>query len=174
LFFNFRVGNVAAGGIPFWLGGGASAPNLRRLAEWCDGWIPIPINGATANDVIADIRQGLPKIQSAWRDHGRDPSQLQVSVGLPLVRGPESRHSDLRLSLDNVPDHVAAGATDISVPLHAFCREFDRVPQFLDGLVAQFRQATSPDRVDRAVLPRHAVSRRPLQRADVGAIGRQK
>jgi probable F420-dependent oxidoreductase len=138
------------GGVPFWLGGGTSAPNLRRLAEWCDGWIPIPINGATANDVIADIRQGLPKINSAWRDHGRDPSQLQVSVALPLVRGPESRHNDLQLSLDNVPALVAAGATDISVPLHSFCRELDRVPQFLDGLVAQFRQAASPDRVQAA------------------------
>ena len=133
------------GGVPFWLGGGLSAPNLRRLTEWCDGWIPVPIHGATVNDVVTEIRQGVPKIQSAWHDHGRDPSQLQVSVDLPLVRGPESQHRDLGLSLDNVPDLVAAGATDISVPLHAFCREFDRVPQFLDSLVEQFRQATSSD-----------------------------
>jgi hypothetical protein len=123
---------------------------LRRLAEWCDGWIPVPIHGATVDDVVAEIRQSVPKIQSAWRDHGRDPSQLQVSVDLPLERGPESQHRDLRLSLDNVPDLVAAGATDISVPLHAFCREFDRVPQFLDSLVEQFRQATSPDRAQAA------------------------
>ena len=138
------------GGVPFWLGGGTSAPNLLRLAKWCDGWIPVPINGAIANDVVAHIREGLPKIQSAWRDRGRDPSKLQVSVALPLVRGPENRHSDLRLSLENVPHLVDAGATDISVPLHAFCREFDRVPQFLDSLVQQFRQATSPDRTQAA------------------------
>lgn len=138
------------GGIPVWLGGGTSAPNLHRLTEWCDGWIPVPVNGSTTNDIVAEIRQGLPKIQSAWRDHGRDPSQLQVAVALPLVRGPESRHNDLRLSLDSVPDLVAAGATDISVPLHAFCRELARVPQFLDSLVEQFRQVTSSDRAQAA------------------------
>jgi alkanesulfonate monooxygenase SsuD/methylene tetrahydromethanopterin reductase-like flavin-dependent oxidoreductase (luciferase family) len=120
------------------------------LAEWCDGWIPVPLNGATATDVVAHIQQGLPKIQDAWRNHGRDPSHLQVSVALPLVRGPENRHSDLRLSLDNVPNLLAAGATDISVPLHAFCRELDRVPHFLESLVQQFRQATS----DRAQVAR--------------------
>ena len=42
---------------------------------------------------------------------------------------------------------LAAGATDISIPLQAFCREFDRVPYFIADLVVQFRKLTSPDRV---------------------------
>jgi probable F420-dependent oxidoreductase len=132
-----------AGGIPFWLGGGASPANLRRLAKWCDGWIPVPINGASLGDAVDVLRDGLPKVQKAWREHGRDPSGLQVTVALPLVKDPQRRWSDLRRSLDGVPDLVAAGATDISVPLQAFCRDLDRVPAFLDDLAGRFRELAS-------------------------------
>jgi probable F420-dependent oxidoreductase len=134
-------------GVPFWLGGGSSSANSRRLARWCDGWIPVPINGATVADIVTVLRDGLPKVQSAWQERDRDPSRLQVTVALPLVKNPETRRSDLRLSLEGAPDLLAAGATDISIPLQAFCREFDRVPYFLADLVVQFRKLTSPDRV---------------------------
>jgi hypothetical protein len=85
-----------------------------------------------------------------WQEQGRDPSRLQVMVAVPLAKDPKTGRSDVRLSLHGVPDLIAAGVTDMPVPLQAFCRDFDRVPRFLDDLVQQFREATSLDRVQAA------------------------
>src|SRR5437870_381625 len=54
------------GGVPLWIGGTLHGPNLRRLVEWGDAWIPIM--GAT----LDDIADGTRRIRAAWSAAGRD------------------------------------------------------------------------------------------------------
>ena len=131
-----------AGGVPFWLGGGTGAANLRRLAKWCDGWLPIPINGAKAPDLLAVLEEGIPLVHNAFLEAGRDPTTLRVSVALPLVKSSSGVGSDLSESLAASSALAEAGATDISVPLQAFCRDLDAIPDFLRALVEGFKGAT--------------------------------
>lgn len=129
--------------VPTWLGGGTSRPNLRRLAQWCDGWIPIPVHGATAEDWRSTLTERLPLVATALADVGRDPGRLRVSVSMPLVKVPGSPWANLEASLATVPGLVEAGATDFSLPVHAFCRRMDEMPEFLRSVAQLFAQHTA-------------------------------
>lgn len=58
------------GGIPIFVGGESNAA-LRRVAQYCDGWLPynLPVENAAA--VIADLKE-------MTRAAGRDPERLRI------------------------------------------------------------------------------------------------
>jgi probable F420-dependent oxidoreductase len=102
--------------LPVWFSGTANARNVRRVATLGDGWIPIM--GATVDDVA----RGTQAMRSALAEAGRDPASLVVRASPVLVRADDAT-VDLDATLAQVPDLVAAGATDIHVPLRAFASD---------------------------------------------------
>ena len=123
------------GGVPLWIGG-SLRPNLTRLVEWGDAWIPIM--GATL-EAIAD---GTQQIKKAWSAAGRDPGTLQVQAPLRIERGSGDR-PDLARSIATVPDLLAAGATDVHVTLRAFNRDPADAPAVFAEIVRRFADATA-------------------------------
>ncbi|HTK16692.1 MAG TPA: TIGR03619 family F420-dependent LLM class oxidoreductase [Acidimicrobiia bacterium] len=123
------------GGVPLWIGG-SLRPNLRRLVEWGDAWIPIM--GAT----LEAIAEGAREIKDAWSQDGRDPATLQVQAPLRIERGSDDR-PDLARSIATVPDLVAAGATDVHVTLRAFNRDPADAPAVFAELVRRFADAAT-------------------------------
>lgn len=53
--------------------GGESDYTLRRIVEYCDGWIPRPVAGFTPRDAKARLRRMAEA-------KGRDPAQLSITV----------------------------------------------------------------------------------------------
>ena len=53
--------------------GGESDYTLRRIVEYCDGWIPRPVGGFTAENAIERLRRMAEA-------KGRDPKSLSISV----------------------------------------------------------------------------------------------
>jgi probable F420-dependent oxidoreductase len=53
--------------------GGESDYTLRRIVEYCDGWIPRPVAGFTARDA----KERLRRVAEA---KGRDPASLSITV----------------------------------------------------------------------------------------------
>ncbi len=123
------------GGVPLWIGG-SLRPNLPRIVEWGDAWIPIM--GATL-EAIAD---GAEQIKQAWSAAGRDPGTLQVQAPLRIERGGDDR-PDLARSMATVPDLVAAGATDVHVTLRAFNRDPADAPAVFAEIVRRFADAAT-------------------------------
>lgn len=123
------------GGVPLWIGG-SLRPNLARIVEWGDAWIPIM--GATV-EAIAD---GAEQIKQAWSAVGRDPGTLQVQAPLRIERGGDDR-PDLARSIATVPDLVAAGATDVHVTLRAFNRDPADAPAVFAEIVRRFADAAT-------------------------------
>ncbi len=123
------------GGVPLWIGG-SLRPNLPRIVEWGDAWIPIM--GATL-EVIAD---GAEQIRKAWSAAGRDPGTLQVQAPLRIERGGDDR-PDLARSMATVPDLVAAGGTDVHVTLRAFNRDPAEAPAVFAEIVRRFADAAT-------------------------------
>jgi alkanesulfonate monooxygenase SsuD/methylene tetrahydromethanopterin reductase-like flavin-dependent oxidoreductase (luciferase family) len=122
------------GGVPLWIGG-SLRPNLTRLVEWGDAWIPIM--GAS----VADIAEGTRQIKAAWAAAGRDPGSLQVQAPLRIERGDDER-PDLARSIATVPVLVAAGATDVHVTLRAFNRDPADAPAVFAEIVRRFGDVT--------------------------------
>jgi probable F420-dependent oxidoreductase len=122
------------GGVPLWIAGSLHARNLDRLVRFGDAWIPIM--GAT-ND---DIATGAKRIRAAWADAGRDPDQLQVQAPLRVAMGDDGR-PDLARSIASLPELVAAGATDVNLPLRAFARAPEDAPAVMQEAVRRFRAA---------------------------------
>jgi len=132
---------VQEGGVPIWLGGGLTVPNVQRLASWADGWIPIPVNGEEPESIVTTVANGTPAIRAAWAQAGRDPAGLRVRPPLPLLRTATRGPHDLARSVAMVPALVTAGATDVSVPMHAFCRDLTCAESFFAELTTRFRDA---------------------------------
>ena len=53
--------------------GGESDYTLRRIVEYCDGWIPRPVAGFTARDAKA-------RLARMAESKGRDPAELSITV----------------------------------------------------------------------------------------------
>lgn len=102
----------AQGRLPVWFSGSLTARNRRRIVELGDGWIPIM--GAT----IADLAAGTATLRADLAAAGRDPASLQVRASLAPVRGADGR-VDLAATVAPSPELVAAGATDLHLPLRA-------------------------------------------------------
>ena len=119
------------GGVPLWTGGALHARNLDRVVRWGDAWIPIM--GAS----LDDIADGKRRIESAWKDAGRDPAALQVQAPLRIERGDDGR-PDLARSMATVPDLLAAGATDVHVTLRAFTADPEQAAAVSAEIVRRF------------------------------------
>jgi probable F420-dependent oxidoreductase len=72
-------------GPPIWIGG-HSAPALRRVARYGDGWHPV---GATAASPLPpeEMREKLATIARLMEQEGRDFSKLEVSYKAPFYDG---------------------------------------------------------------------------------------
>ena len=122
---------LQSGGVPLWIGGALHARNLDRVVRWGDAWIPIM--GAS----LDDIADGKRRIESAWKDAGRDPAALQVQAPLRIERGDDGR-PDLARSMATVPDLLAAGATDVHVTLRAFTADPEQAAAVSTEIVRRF------------------------------------
>ena len=77
-------------GPPVLLGVKGEPRNYERIADWCDGWIPM------SQALLGDTFEGeLGAMRRAWAEAGRDPDTLDVTVLQPP--GPAD---DLRRALD--------------------------------------------------------------------------
>jgi probable F420-dependent oxidoreductase len=80
--------------------GGESDHTLKRIVEYCDGWIPRPVGGFTARGARDRLRQ---MAETA----GRDPAKLSISVfRAPTDRAAlaEYRKAGIDEALFEVPD----------------------------------------------------------------------
>jgi alkanesulfonate monooxygenase SsuD/methylene tetrahydromethanopterin reductase-like flavin-dependent oxidoreductase (luciferase family) len=85
---------------PLILLGGESDYTLRRIVEYCDGWIPRPVGDFTPKGAIE-------RLQRMAESKGRDPKSLMISV----VRAPpdkaviaEYRQAGIDEALLEIPD----------------------------------------------------------------------
>lgn len=117
--------------IPIGFGGPANSVTAARIAELGDGWLPI---GVMPDEEIA---KGISAIRSAFSVQGRDPSTLEVRVGLPGM-------IDARGAVDyaEMKRRAAAleqlGVTVVSVALGRFLAGPEDVAPFIEGLGAAF------------------------------------
>jgi probable F420-dependent oxidoreductase len=81
---------------PIWIGG-HSAPALRRVARYGDGWHPVGANAAVPLRP-AELRASLEQLFRMTEAEGRDPSALTISFKAPVydvsvttLRGAERR-----------------------------------------------------------------------------------
>ena len=96
---------LQAGGVPVWISGTVNPRVVRRLATFGSGWIPW---GPAAADPVS----GIAEMKRRLADAGRDPSDLQVTGTLPLVKGDDGAF-DLERTMEQVPGFAAAGLTDL-------------------------------------------------------------
>ena len=63
---------VQEGGIPIWLGGGSKG-QLRRIGQYADGWLALPLSMPTLDSDFEIAKQ-------AAIDAGRDPDRLKIAM----------------------------------------------------------------------------------------------
>jgi probable F420-dependent oxidoreductase len=114
-------------GIPVWFSGTLTPRNLDRIVRLGDGWIPIMT--ATRDD-LAD---GVKRLRDAFDAAGRDAAGLRVRGDLGAVSGDAGR-PDLARTLARAPELALAGATDVQLPMLAFVRKPERLPEFFAEL----------------------------------------
>lgn len=119
---------VQPDGIPIWLGCAPSDRWVRRIAEYCDGWIPLGLPPERIAATVAEI-----KVAMAAR--GRDPGMLSVRTMLPPVSGTNGV-CDLDATLTRAPEFSAAGATHLEFYPTMFCRDETGLEAFFDRLAA--------------------------------------
>jgi probable F420-dependent oxidoreductase len=119
---------VQAGGIPIWLGCAPSERWVLRIAEHCDGWIPLGLPPDRIAAVVAEIK-------TAMAARGRDPAALSVRTMLPPVLGANG-FCDLDATLARAPELRAAGATHLEIYPTMFCREENGLEAFFDRVAA--------------------------------------
>jgi probable F420-dependent oxidoreductase len=124
------------GGVPVWVAGTLNSRNLDRLVRYGDAWIPI------MGETVEGIAAGAKTVRDALQAAGRDASTLQVQAPLRIDRGDDGR-PDIPRSLASVGELLGAGATDIQVPLRAFCADVADAPAVMGELVRRFRAETS-------------------------------
>jgi probable F420-dependent oxidoreductase len=120
------------GGVPIWISGTVNNRVVRRLATFGSGWIPW---GEAAADPVAGIAEMKERLAAA----GRDPSDLQVTATLPLVKGDDGA-LDVERTMAQVPPFAAAGITDLRGRFHLPDDRSAAIDE-LSRIVAAFRAA---------------------------------
>jgi len=120
------------GGVPLWVAGTLNPRNLDRLVRYGDAWIPI------MGETVEGIAAGAKTVRDALQAAGRDASTLQVQAPLRIERGDDGR-PDVARSIASVGELLDAGATDVQVPLRAFCADPADAPATMAELVRRFR-----------------------------------
>ena len=122
--------------LPVWFSGTLTPRNVDRIVRLGDGWIPIM--GSTA----ADLADGVALLHGALADAGREPGLLQVRGALPVVRDADGR-ADADATLAAAPALIAAGATDVHLPLKAFDPSGEHAAATFAMLADRFRTETT-------------------------------
>jgi probable F420-dependent oxidoreductase len=120
------------GGVPIWISGTINARVVRRLAAFGSGWIPW-------GDAAADPVAGIAAMKERLAEAGRDPSGLQVTGTLPLLKTDDGSF-DLERTMEQVPAFAAAGLTDLRMH-RKFPADRSAALDELSRIVAAFREA---------------------------------
>jgi probable F420-dependent oxidoreductase len=116
--------------LPIWFGGSLTPRLIKRIGQFGHGWMPFV---GLEPKPLEKIAEGVPAIQSAMREAGRDASKLEVSA-LLLPRG-----RDLPTSLEqDVPRFKAAGVTQLRIQVSSFASSREAVPSLLEELQRRF------------------------------------
>lgn len=99
-----------AGGVPIWVSGTVNGRVIRRLAAYGAGWIPWGPDGA-------DLVNAIPRLREAVEAAGGDPA-FQVQGHAVAVRD-DAGSLDLRATFEASAPLIAAGVTDLRVPITA-------------------------------------------------------
>jgi hypothetical protein len=116
----------------------AHAQNLARLGASGDGWITVM--GAEP----ASIGEGLDRIRAARRVHGRDNAAFIVRAELAPRTDARGR-PDITATLEQAPDLVAAGVTDVQFPMPYFVSDPSRAHDVLECVVAGWHEVMAFD-----------------------------
>jgi len=120
------------GGVPIWISGTINARVVRRLATFGSGWIPW-------GDAAADPVAGIAAMKEQLAEAGRDPSGLQVTGTLPLLKTDDGAF-DLERTMEQVPAFAAAGLTDLRMH-RKFPADRSAALDEVSRIVAAFRAA---------------------------------
>lgn len=124
---------VSAAGPPVLFSGTLTARNLQRITELGDGWIPL------MGETLDGLAAGVATLRAAWSAAGRDPAQLRVRGSLPVVRD-AGGEADVDATVEGAPALLAAGATEVTMPLRAFVSSPDQAPEALHRIGACWRR----------------------------------
>jgi probable F420-dependent oxidoreductase len=119
---------VQPNGIPIWLGCAPSDRWVLRIAEHCDGWVPLGLSSERIAVTVA-------RIKAAMAARGRDPGTLSVRTMVPPVPGANGL-CDLEATLARAPEARDAGATHLEFYPTMFCRDETGLEAFFDRLAA--------------------------------------
>jgi len=119
------------GGPPIWLGMAMGPKTIQRMLRYGRGWMPIVPDA----DALA---RGVEALREAFSAAGRDPAELGVRGAPKPLAGPGGR-LDVDATLDQVAPWLAAGATQISLPVAAFVRDRAGLPDFFARFAARAR-----------------------------------
>lgn len=128
---------VAPGGVPVWVSGTVMGQPMKRLAKFGVGWIP----WGPALQSAAALLQEIPKMREAVAKYGRDPRDIQIAGGLPVVNGADGKPA-IGPTMDGLRELIEGGVTDFRVTLPVPA-ERQAAEDYLSPWVAAFRAATS-------------------------------
>jgi probable F420-dependent oxidoreductase len=120
---------LQAGGVPIWVSGTLNQRVIDRVVRFGSGWIPW-------GDDIADPAKGIGVMRDALEAAGRGATLLQVTTGLPTVKGADG-NLDIAATMEGVPPLVEAGITDFRV--YAVPTDPSAARDHLAELVTAFR-----------------------------------
>jgi len=120
------------GGVPIWISGTIRDTTVRRLVQFGTRWIPWGKDDG-------DMTVSLPLMRDAIAKAGGNPDALQASGPLPAVWD-ANRQLDLARTMDRVPERVAAGQTDFTVPFYE--PDVSKAEARLREIVEAFRAVT--------------------------------
>jgi probable F420-dependent oxidoreductase len=124
---------VQDGGVPLWISGTVNKAVARRLATFGSGWIPW-------GPAMADPVSGIAEMRQAVEAAGGDPTRIQV-LGYAQIARRDDGSVDLDATIASVPPLVAAGITDVRIPVPLPAGEA-QATEYLADLVDRFRRAT--------------------------------
>jgi probable F420-dependent oxidoreductase len=115
-------------GLPILLGFKPTPRNLDRIARLAEGWAVDPAYRAIFKEKAEELR-GL------YRQHGRDPSQVELHVGQGAIRNSDGE-IDWAAVRTGFNAAVADGATMVTLMVSDFCGKASEVEAFLDQAVS--------------------------------------
>jgi alkanesulfonate monooxygenase SsuD/methylene tetrahydromethanopterin reductase-like flavin-dependent oxidoreductase (luciferase family) len=118
--------------LPILLGLSPTPKNAARIAEYADGWLPL-------RETREEVRSGVETLRESFRQHGRDPKELQVRA-VPQFEFRADGMADLEETLEQIRPLLMAGATGVELYACMFCRNPRDFAQFCDRLV-RFKSA---------------------------------
>ncbi len=109
------------------VGGGNVARAAARVSDYADGWMPPPAMP------VAELAEGVAALREARAAAGRDATELEVKVWLPVPGGELERVLEERL-----PALREAGASTVQIALGPLAGTAERTVPALRRLTAAF------------------------------------